>query len=125
MRQSKLWQILNLIFLLAFIFSVIVQFNDPDPLPWVIIYGLAALVCVLELLRRTHWLFPAAAATASLAWALSIAPRVIGHVRFADLFAEFEMKNLAVEEARETGGLLISATWMAVVTIVAAKRKPY
>jgi len=50
----------------------------------------------------------------ALAWAATIAPRVIGHVRFLDMFAEFEMKDIGVEESREMYGLLLIAGWMAV-----------
>jgi hypothetical protein len=121
MRGSIPWVALNVLFLLAFIFSVIVQLNDPDPVRWVLIYAFAAFACALELLRRSHWILPAALAVASLAWAATLAPRVIGKVRFADLFAEFEMKNLAIEEAREMWGLVIIAVWM-VVLVVAALR---
>ena len=45
-------KILNYVMAAAFIFSVIVQFNDPDPLLWMLIYGLAGAACVLAMRRR-------------------------------------------------------------------------
>lgn len=95
--------------------------NDPDPLPWVSLYGAAAVACVLGWWRPGHWGFPALVAVASAAWAASLAPGVVGHVRFGEMFGAFEMESVAVEEAREMYGLLIVVFWM-VVLIVRARR---
>jgi hypothetical protein len=74
--KTKIWRAANLLMLLMFLFSVVVQYNDPDPFLWMTIYALA------------------------------------------ELFAEFEMKgDLAVEVAREAGGLLIVAVWMQAIVI--------
>ena len=108
---------------LAFVFSVIVQFNDPDPYTWAAIYGAAAIVCVLELRRRTHPLVPAGIAAVALAWAATIAPRVLGKVRFSAMFAEFEMANAGIEESREMYGLTFIALWMIAVAIAAWRRR--
>jgi hypothetical protein len=122
--RTRLWTVINALFLAAFLFSVVVQYNDPDPIRWIAIYGLAALACFLEMRRRTRFLLPLGLGLAAAIWAASIAPRILGDVRLADLFAEFEMKNAGVELAREMGGLLIVATWMFVLAAVAyATRK--
>ena len=109
--------------LLAFVFSVIVQFNDPDPYTWVVIYGAAALVCAFELRRLVHPLVPAGIGAMALAWAATIAPRVLGKVPFTAMFAEFEMANVGVEESREMYGLAIIALWMIAVAIAAWRRR--
>jgi transmembrane protein TMEM220 len=118
-----LWTIANAVMVLAFVFSVIVQVNDPDPLSWMAVYGAAALLCGLELRRLVRPLFPALLAALALAWAATIAPRVVGQVPFADMFAEFEMRNAGVEESREMYGLLIVAGWMAAVAVAALVRQ--
>ena len=117
------WTGTNAVMLLAFVFSVIVQVNDPDPLGWMAVYGAAAVICGLELKRRVRPLFPALLAAVALSWAATIAPRVIGKVRFGEMFAEFEMKNAGVEESREMYGLLIVAVWMAAVALAAGRRR--
>ena len=109
--------------MLAFLFSVIVQFNDPDPVTWATIYGAAMLVCAFELRRRVHPLVPAAIALVALIWAATIAPRVLGQVPFSAMFAEFEMKNAGVEESREMYGLVLIALWMIAVAIAAWRRR--
>ena len=116
------WTIANAVMLLAFLFSLAVQYNDPDPLRWMAIYGAAAAVCALELARRTRLGYPAIVGAAALTWAVSIAPRVLGVVRFGDMFAEFEMKNAGVEESREMYGLLIVALWMGLVALAVRLR---
>ena len=120
---SRAWTVANVIMLVAFVVSVVVQFNDPDPLLWAAIYALAAIICWLEIRRRTNPWLPTAAAVASLAWAATLAPRVIGRVPFGAMFAEFEMANAGVEESREMYGLLLIALWMIAVASAAWRRR--
>ena len=114
---SSLWKVLNGLMTAAFLFSVAVQYNDPDPVRWMAIYGAATVVCVLAIMGRGRWMLPAAIGLIALIWALTLAPQVIGKVRFGELFEAFEMKDERVEVAREMGGLLIVAFWMAVSAI--------
>lgn len=115
---SILWIILNLLMTAAFLFSVAVQYNDPDPIRWMAIYGAAAVICMLAIAGRGRWPLAAAVGLLALVWALTLAPAVIGKVRFGELFEAFEMKDERVEVAREMGGLLIVAFWMLVSAIV-------
>ena len=115
------WIALNVLFLAMFLFSVAVQYNDPDPVRWMAMYGFAALACILELTRNQRWSLPAGIALIAVSWATSIGQNVHG-VRIGDLFAEFEMKNEMVEQAREVGGLLIVALWMFVLAVSAFRR---
>jgi hypothetical protein len=107
------WTIADVLFLLMFVFSVVVQVNDPDPIPWMAIYGAAAVACLLSLMGKLPWQFAVVTGIIALAWAATIAPRVIGQVPFMDMFAEFEMKDIGVEESREMYGLLMIGGWMA------------
>ena len=111
------WRLVDAIFLLMFLFSVVVQFNDPDPLPWVAIYGLAAAACALSLLGRLRAWLPGLIAAVALLWAINLAPRVVGRVPFLEMFGAFEMKNVGVEESREMYGLLLVALWMAILFV--------
>jgi hypothetical protein len=119
--MRALWIALNVLFLAMFLFSVAVQFNDPDPVRWMVMYGFAALACILELRRNQRWSFPAGIGLIALSWAASIGQNV-HDVRIGDLFAEFEMKNEMVEQAREVGGLLIVVLWMFVLAASAFRR---
>lgn len=118
-----LLKIVDAVMLSAFVFSVVVQLNDPDPIAWVLIYGAAAVASLLAMLGRGHWAPPAVVAVLAGAWAASIAPRVVGEVPFGDMFGAFEMESVAIEESREMYGLLIIAVWMAVLCWRAVGRR--
>lgn len=121
MKGSMFFRAANWMMTAAFLFSVAVQYNDPDPVRWMLIYGLAAVACVLMLLRRLRWYLPAAVGAAALGWAASLVPDVIGKTTLGEMFQSFRMINTVVEEAREMGGLLIVAGWMAVLVAVSKK----
>ena len=114
---ERFWMLANGIMLLLFLFAVAVQFNDPDPLVWMGIYGAAAAVCGLEMRRRAPVWAPVALALIALVWAGSIYLRVHG-VPIGSLFAEWEMRDLRIEEAREMYGLTIVGLWMIVIVTV-------
>lgn len=120
--KPKLWNAINAVMLVAFLFSIAVQYNDPDPIRWITIYGLAAVACVFDMRRRHRWIFPAAIAVIALAWAIVIEPHVAGRVHLPELFESFEMKDDTVEQAREMGGLMIVAGWMIVLAVVQFRR---
>jgi transmembrane protein TMEM220 len=111
------WIGANIFMLLLFVLSVAVQYNDPDPVRWMTIYGLAAVVCGLTLAGHAPpWWLTVPVGVVALAWAATIAPRVLGKVPFLEMFSAWEMKNIGIEELREMYGLVIVAGWMAVVT---------
>lgn len=118
----KVWRLLDAVFALLFVFAVVVQFNDPDPLKWVLIYAAAAWTSVLSALGRVTRLLPSGVAAVALLWAATIVPRVVGQVPFADMFREWEMQNAGVEESRELYGLILIALWMASVAMRATRR---
>ena len=115
--KNKLWRAANWLMLLMFVFSVVVQYNDPDPVKWIAIYGLAAIACFLEIRGRGSLGLPGVLGAVTLVWGVVLLRGVIGRVRIGDLFEEWEMQNMAVEVAREAGGLLIVAVWMQVIAI--------
>src|SRR5262245_52450467 len=118
-------KILNYVMAACFLFSAIVQYNDPDPLVWMLIYCLAGAACVIAIAGRLNFMFPAAIGIAALAWAMTLTPKVIGQVAFGELFEAFEMKDARVEVAREFGGLLIVAFWMSALVIQSLRRRKF
>lgn len=121
--KAKLWTAANAIMLVMFLFSAAVQYNDPDPFVWMAIYIAGAIVCVVEIRRRTPPGLPATLALIALGWSATIAYRA-RDVPISALFAEWEMRNLRVEEAREMYGLLILGLWMIVIVAVRHRRSP-
>ena len=101
--------------------AVAVQYNDPDPVRWMTIYGAA---CVLSAWATGRGTVPRApvfvVGLVALIWGLRIASAVYGRAGFAEMFQAWEMKSAPIEEAREAGGLLIVAGWMSVLAIRAS-----
>jgi len=99
-------------------FAAAVNFNDPDPVRWVAMYGVACAASIFVVVTGSVPLaVPLIVGAIALAWALGIASHVPGFDAYAHMFDEWEMKNETVEEARETCGLLIVAVWMAAVAL--------
>jgi hypothetical protein len=100
--------------------AVAVQYNDPDPLRWMAIYGAAcALSAVVVVRGRAPWAWVAAVGLVALVWGLMVARGAYGRSHLSEMFQSWEMKSPGVEEAREASGLLIVAAWMAVLAIQA------
>jgi transmembrane protein TMEM220 len=98
--------------------AVAVQYNDPDPIRWMAIYGAACALSVLAAVRgRAPLTSVAVVGLVALVWGLIAAQSAYGRSHFSEMFQSWEMKSPAVEEAREASGLLIVAAWMAVLAI--------
>lgn len=98
--------------------AAVLQFNDPDPLLWMVIYGTAALITVLFITGYISTSLVAAAAVTSIGTALVLGFQVLQEGQFfADSLETWQMQNPAEEKAREAGGLLIIGLWMGWMTI--------
>lgn len=102
---------------LLFLASAALQYNDPDPVRWMAIYGLAALSCLWGLRGPVPWPGPAVVGASSLVWAFTLAPKVFHHVRLGEMFQSFRMHDVRVEQGREMGGLLIVTAAMVVLLV--------
>lgn len=120
---STTFRAANMFMTAMFLFSVAVQYNDPDPIQWMAVYGAAAVACILSLRGKLDWRFAGIVAVAALIWAGIWAPAVFSRPFPTDIVSEFHMTSPSVEEAREFGGLMIVAVWM-IILAVRSKRKP-
>ncbi len=108
---ARLFSVLNLGVAAFFALFSLVQYNDPDPMLWMIVYALAALACVLHHLKR---LPPEAAAGYGgmvLLLGFYLAYRVISQRQFF-----FD------EEGREMMGAFLVFIWMMVIYVRAKKQ---
>jgi hypothetical protein len=108
---------LNALFFVAFCLSVAVQYNDPDPWSWSLLYGVAAGSCLAWQQGKLPWQISALIASVALLWTLWLLPQFVGKVEVADIFASLSMKTKDVEEAREAGGALLVFLWMTVLSV--------
>jgi len=94
-----------------FLTSAIIQYNDPDPLMWIVIYTLAAIVSIFFALGRISYLIPLLSGVLAL---------VGSYFLFPAKFEGFEIgagdiKN--IEEGREAWGFIILAVVMFIFAI--------
>jgi hypothetical protein len=108
----ELWRLANGILFVVFLACVAFQYNDPDPLRWMAIYGLAAACCALALRGRPPRLPAAVIAVAAIAWASTLAVRVIGKQSLLDS-----------EEGREMLGLVLVGVWTGLLAAVGPLRR--
>lgn len=109
----------NGVMAVIFLFFAALQFNDPDPGRWIAVYFAAAVLSAGAALgwrgRLPPWMWPTVLAVIATLWSLSIWRGIVGPVSTGELFGTMGMKTSAVEETRESLGLLIVAAWMVVV----------
>lgn len=124
--RSAAFKVANMVMLVLFVVAAGLQYNDPDPLQWAAIYGLAAVACGLYAARRLPWYFAASVGAAALVWAATFAPGVIGAASPGDLVQSMKADTPQIEESREALGLLIVAAWMAALAVIARReRRPH
>lgn len=103
--------------------SAALQYNDPDPLSWIVLYAAATAACVLWGLRRATWPLAAPVTIVSAVWTAMLLPEVLGHVGPSDLFLRMSEKGGRVEIGREAGGLGIVLAWMLVLLAFERRRR--
>lgn len=107
----------DLVFALVLLFFAALQFNDPDPLFWIGLYGLAALGPLLTLFRPFNhplfWLgvgYCVAGVTLTLGGGLAFLP----HAGQEPLMQHMNPEKPYIEEAREVLGALIALAIIAI-----------
>lgn len=92
------------------------QYNDPDPLPWIGFYASAA---VATLLYRTRWGYALCLVLSAIAtaWALQLARAEMEPVAFAQVLQSMQAQTPGIERGREIGGLSLAGVWLATLGI--------
>ena len=105
-------RIVNGLMGLAFIASLLLQLNDPDPWFWAAAYGIAATTCVAW---EREWIAPIihnALIAMSTSVAIWLVIQVPSDVSIESMTSTWTMKNPGVEVAREAAGSTIIAMWV-------------
>lgn len=107
-----LTKIVNIVLALMFVSFVSVQFDDPDPLLWVLIYSNMVVICAWAAfwLPNRYWI--SLTGMAYLIYAIFLFPGAIDWFKSPDRSLLFDdlakMQYPYIEETREFLGLLIS-----------------
>ena len=92
--------------------SAALQYNDPDPLIWIAVYGAGAIVSILLPGKRALAIPAGLLGLVTAAWAIYLVQSVWGQIAVTDLTSKMSEKGGAVEVGREAGGLAIQAVWL-------------
>lgn len=95
--------------------SALLQYNDPDPMLWIVIYSCATILSIAFALNKIHPVLLALAAVISLVGFFYMYPEKFEGFKIG----AGDIKN--IEEAREAFGLLIMAIMFAVFAIRARR----
>lgn len=95
----------------VFLLAVAVQWNDPDPVVWMVGYGVAAGLSAAAWCGWLPLLPNALAALVFTFWFASLATSLPGAP--SEAFTSFRMRASSHEEPREAIGLLLCAGWTA------------
>ena len=108
-------RIFNGFMMVAFALSAVVQYNDPDPILWMMVYLSALGLCVAWHQGRLSWWFFAVAAAASVVASLTVASMVPAGADVWVAVGDWHMSEAGSELIRESGGLGLVGIWMAVL----------
>ena len=104
-------KVLNLILAALFILFAFVQINDPDPVLWILIYGLMAVACILAAFGYYYPKVLAVFLMIYLVYSFFVIPGVFEWLASDDRSLLFDdiakMQHAYIEEAREFLGLAV------------------
>ena len=104
-------KVLNLVLAELFVLFAFVQINDPDPVLWILIYGIMAIACILAAFRYYYPVAILALLVLFLGYSITYFPGVIDWLKSNDRSLLFDdlakMQYPYIEESREFLGLLI------------------
>jgi hypothetical protein len=123
-------RILNFILALMFLAFAFVQINDPDPVLWILIYGVMATLAMMAIFQYYPRKFLAAVLALYIAYGiftLIYHPGVLEWLKSenkSDIFDDVKkMENLYIEESREFLGLMICIGVLILYVVLAFKRR--
>lgn len=118
MKTPRWFGISSLAMGALFVVSLFLQYNDPDPLQWMLIYGAAAVASFWVPWNSKAKKLAAVVLLVAGPWLLLLLSQVLGLISFSDLFLKMNEKGGAVEIGREAGGLAIVVAWMIACVLI-------
>ncbi len=104
-------RILNYVFAGLFLAMAGLQFNDPDPVYWVAVYGSTALIALSKGLGRFSEFWAAIVIGGVVAGLIYAVPGVLNFIDFGsidELIGSLTSSKPYIESTREFGGLMIA-----------------
>jgi len=107
----------------VFAWFATLQWNDPDAMPWLLVYGLVTSLCFSGVFGKTTVVGSAVLAVVCISWATVLSFEVTDHIiqRSGTKGTLFELAE--DEVAREVGGLGLAGMWCIVSAIHAVRKR--
>ena len=101
---------LGLIFAILFILFAVVQYNDPDPWIWIVMYGVVAMASFFQWMKKISDKVLLLLSVGLFVATLSYVPKIVGWAEdgFPNIAGEMKTENPHIELVRETLGLAIA-----------------
>ena len=102
-------KILNIILTILFVLFAVVQFNDPDPYLWILIYGATAAISGFAIVGKYHKIIILSVIGICIIWMATLIPGVIDWVEkgMPSITGSMKAESPHIEFVREFLGLFI------------------
>ena len=107
-----------------FAFSVTLQINDPNPAPWILLYGMSALAAGLAAAGRSSRYLALGVLAICALWEIQYLRVGAWHTPLSALVAEWHMTNETIVLGREFYALILIGSWMTVIGCTARRNAP-
>jgi len=100
---------LNALLAVLFFLCAGLQYNDPDPLPWMLMYASVATLCALAAFGGYFKWITIGTMIALAIWMFALLPGVLGWIGdgMPSIAGAMKAETPYIEETREFGGLLM------------------
>jgi len=113
---------------LMFLAFAFLQFNDPDPVLWISIYSVMALLCLMAIFKVYNKIVIAILTVTYIVYCFFLWPGVaewLAQENKGVLFDDvMKMEHLYIEESREFLGLVICLMVLAFYAFLSFRKKP-
>ncbi|HLV01825.1 MAG TPA: transmembrane 220 family protein [Acidobacteriota bacterium] len=118
---------INIVMILFMGLSAVIQFNDPDPIRWALLYAAATVLAIMHWRNPLHagsTVAPIIVGLIAIGWGLLLLPNVLERPPSMRIFESMDPDFPEIEEAREFIGLLMVGVWMGVLSWRSRKSSP-
>ncbi|HEY9487064.1 MAG TPA: transmembrane 220 family protein [Chryseosolibacter sp.] len=121
-------KVLNLVLAVMFVIFAFVQVNDPDPVVWILIYGVMAVACIFAAFDHYYPIVSIGLMIIFVAYSFVSFPGVLEWLKSDDKSMLFDdiakMQYPYIEESREFLGLFICVVVLLMHLVRARKKNP-
>ncbi len=112
-----------LFFVIIFLWFAYLQFNDPDPVLWVVLYLIPVYVSLMAFLRKTNRELLIVLSVFYTSYAINSGLQMTQWEGFFTEGSGMEMKSVNQELAREAVGLMIAVFTYLVLIVLSFRKK--